>query len=357
MNIFQKNCPECASPNPAEAMSCRCGYDFDPEALADADPSEYAQQQDRLYRDYLAARVAQAEAELTVAREQANADPESTYRASNALLAEQSLNALKAEFKQLSLRVSAMAPARRAVPARRPISQPNRTGTAKTPIPHAVTRVTPKPAAPRTPTATAWKSAVKASPQRLPAPMERRKLPAPPIAAPSKPKAFPAMRAAPARPPVAQGNSRPSTPPVATAPSRQPSIPNRPVSPPVNGKNRQTAPTMTNRPDQRFRQVQTQKAEAIARSKPGAATALARTNGKTAPQRASADIPPLVLSKKKSTQECPNCTASVAADSPRCGCGYMLARPGDEVPALTLDATALAILTEGISFNSSNRRR
>lgn len=357
MNIFQKNCPECASPNPAEAMSCRCGYDFDPEARADADPSEYAQQQDRLYRDYLAARVVQAEAELAVAREQAKADPESTYKASNALLAEQALNALKAELKQLSLRVSAMAPARRAVPARRPISQPKRTENAKAPVPHVAGRVTPKPAAQKTPTATAWKSAPKASPQRLPAPMERRKLPAPPIAAPPRPKALPAMRVAPAKPPVVQRNSRPSTSPIANAPSQKPLIPNRPVSPPVNGKSRRTAPTMTSRPDQRFRQAQTQKAEAIARSKPGAATGPARTNGKTAPQRASADIPPLVLSKKKWTQECPNCTASVAADSPRCGCGYMLARPGDEVPALTLDATALAILTEGISFNSSNRRR
>lgn len=354
MNIFQKNCPECAAPNSAEAMSCRCGYCFDPEGLAEGDPAEYAQQQDRLYRDYLAARIAQAEAELTVARERANADPESTIKASSALLAEQALNALHAEMKQLSLRISVAAPARRPVTARRPINPPNRPAPARTLPPRVNTRVTPNPL----PNPMRRPFAPPRAPAPRPEPQVQRKPRAAATAIGTLSKIVSATRAVlTAAPVVAKRQTRPAMIAAAANRPHAPTKPTPPVSTPVNGKKR-VVPNITNRPDQSFRLRQTQKAEAIARSKSTPPVAPPRqVHTKSAPQPAPADIPPVAVSKREPTQECPNCTAAVAAGSIRCSCGYMLGRPGEEVPALTLDATALAILTEGISFSSSNRRR
>src|SRR5205814_144213 len=106
VSIFKKDCPECAAPNPVDAVRCNCGYCFDPEALAPSDAGAYAEEQDRLYLDYLEARIAQAEAEAIVARQQANADRDNTLKAATALQAEQALNSLQAEMRQLATRLS-----------------------------------------------------------------------------------------------------------------------------------------------------------------------------------------------------------------------------------------------------------
>lgn len=357
MNIFQKNCPECAAPNSSGALTCRCGYCFDPEALAAADPAEYAHQQDRLYRDYLEARVAQAEAELTVARELASADPESTYKASTALLAEQSLNTLKAEMKQLSVRIARSAPARGAARSR----PPKINGSAHT------------PASTKMPLARPNSVAASDTLGRSPKPAAPVRLPPPPIAGPIPSRTHApahqtkAKTALPAPRPAATVTPKPIQPaptaPRATAmarPANAPRDPNDAGSLPgtpsrINGKVQENIPAISVRPDDAFRRLQTQKAEAIARSKSNAA-AVAKPQRKPAVQAKPADIPPLVLLQRQQTQECPNCTASVSAELTRCGCGYMLQHPGEEVPALSLDATALAILTEGISSNSNRRR-
>lgn len=359
MNIFQKSCPECAASNPADAISCECGYAFDPEALAGADPAVYAHEQDRLYRDYLAARVAQAQAELAVARELADAEPENTYKASGALLAEQAVNALQAEMKQLSLRISA-APARPAPkpavratpkpPPTRATPAPPVTPTRQQKPPQPAPAVAPKSrAAPQVPAHRAEPPKARHAPAaRAPAGAgtQSNSRPAPPAAPPSRPavaqarqKAAPGMRAKAA-----------PTPPSATAPKNSPKPPAQATSP-GNGAPRIPETASSARPDDSFRRLQNRKAEAIAQSK----TLPAATPHQ--PPSPPADVPPLALTKKNPTQECPNCTASVAASLTRCTCGYILSHPGEEVPAVALDATALAILTDGISFNSSNRRR
>lgn len=124
MSIFEKDCPQCASPNPVRAARCRCGYCFDPERLPETDA---AAQEERLYRDYLAARMVQAEAALTVARSEVSADPESQVKAAQALLAEQALNAVRAELRALTTRA-----ARHATPP-----------TGRVPAPEAQTRTPP----------------------------------------------------------------------------------------------------------------------------------------------------------------------------------------------------------------------
>lgn len=377
MSIFQKHCPECAAPNASDTISCKCGYCFDPEALAGADPSAYANQQDHLYRDYLAARIAQAEAEMIVAREQANAEPGSTYKASSALLAEQSLNTLQAELRQLALRISAAPPMRRSSVVAKPIAAPPPVSTpvriapvARMPTPltlkAATPATTPKAMAPpaarskvsparaiasKPPTTRTkwpgWRNALKAA---LP-----RKAPTAPMAIESKAKAAVVQHAAPVSRKAAAPLPRKAAPL-----SAKPAAPAKrvEVAAPVNGERGPATPSVTRQPDESFRRLQSQRADAITRAKTSPAAAKpAPSMSQPATQTPSADIPPLVLLKQTPMQECPNCTASVAADLTRCTCGYVLSSPGEEVPAVALDATALAILTEGISFFSSNRRR
>lgn len=347
MSIFQKDCPECAAPNSVNATTCRCGYHFDPQAASDDESAEYAQQQDKLYRDYLAARIAQAEAELIVAREFAKADPENTYKASGALLAEQALNTLQAEMKQLSLRISAAPPPRSRPAPVRPAPQPAKPVMAK---PAAVAK--PAPPKPATTAIARIETMPKAQPAPRPAPIQHQ----PPKQEPQKPKITNGIRRKPVPSPTAAPRVAAPAPVATVHELRMPA--------------RAPMPQPTAKPDESFRRAQAQKAEAIARSKMAAAArqepvlkprAVKPAAPKPIAERPPADIPPLVLApvaaSKTAMQDCPNCTARVAADAQRCGCGYTFARASGQVPALTLDATALAILTEGIASLDPNRRR
>jgi hypothetical protein len=352
MGIFQKNCPECVATNPIDAISCGCGYCFDPEALARINPTAYADEQDRLYLDYLAARIAQAEAELVVAREQANADPESTYKASGALLAEQSLNALQAEMKQLSARLPP-APRARVVSVAKPaVRAPAKPVLAKAPVAKPVAPVTRMKVS--TPNHAPRAQAVRTKPPSV------SKAPAPMVAKPSQPKLLPAPPPVAARRTVA-ANPPPRKPQPAAAKLATPKALPKPISvTPVNRQWRPAVPATNIRPNENFRRLQSQKAEAIAQSK-GAASSSPQppvaVKAKPPTQRPPADIPPIALTPPDSTLECPNCTAKVAPNVTRCPCGYVLSSPGEKVPGITLDATALAILTEGVSVVSPNRRR
>jgi hypothetical protein len=92
-SIFQKDCPECAAANALQAQTCACGYSFDSEDAGEADA-----QQEQLYRDYLTARVAQAEAMLVMAREKLAVEPSNAYNSAQALQAEQALNTARAQL-------------------------------------------------------------------------------------------------------------------------------------------------------------------------------------------------------------------------------------------------------------------
>ena len=190
-----------------------------------------------------------------------------------------------------------------------------------------------------------------------PRPPTPQKAPARPVAMETKPRATPAAPATMIGAKAAANFPRKSVPtPPNRATPRASSNPVVSTATPANGQRRPANPGVTIKPDESFRRLQAQKAKAIT-TKLVTTAPKQRPATKPAPQPAPADIPPLVFVKQNSTQECPNCTAAVAADLKRCSCGYILSRPGEEVPAITLDATALAILTEGITFNSPNRRR
>ncbi len=99
LSIFYKNCPECTAVQPTQATACNCGYCFEPKKLNDPHlAAEYALQQEKLYQDYLAARVAQAQAAAKTASIDAAADPENTLKAAQALRAHQTFLAAEAEL-------------------------------------------------------------------------------------------------------------------------------------------------------------------------------------------------------------------------------------------------------------------
>lgn len=368
MSIFKKDCPECAASNSVNALRCECGYCFDPDALAGNDAAAYAEEQDRLYRDYLEARIVQAEVELTVAREQAKADAANTYKAAAALVAEQALNALQAEMKQLGLRAPHNRPRNVAVPPAKPASVPAPARPA--PPPHKAAVAAPVE---KRPGAAAAAEARMPAARHLATAIEQR-APAVAIAkpAPSKTRAITvaAVRAV----------SKIKAKVVAVAVGQT--------------KRQMPIPAASAKPGAHFRELQARKAEAIAKAQtPAARTetkrpeALAQRPARmsdaaqacpsctaTVPadqercrcgyvfSKAAQGMPGVSLSgaalaAPPGTLECPNCTATVAATRQRCNCGYTFSQATEQVPALTLDAAALAILTDGISANRTSRRR
>lgn len=335
MSIFKKDCPECATPNNVDAVRCDCGYCFDPEALAGADAAEYAHEQTRLYRDYLAARIVQAEAEFAVARERAHAEPGNTYKAAEALVAEQTLNALQAEMKQLGLR-----PPKTTAPSRTPIA-PKAT-PAKTSAPQAAAPTSNPP--PRATAVAASPSAARKSPPPFKKPViHARREPTPAI---SKVESTPATKRKPTE----------TTEAVAVA-TKQTAIP---AARAVSMKREPVTPVQVATPSPVFRNIQARKAEAIAKTKLAAETAPVSPAAAPAPAKrveTPAALPPVTTSAKNPTQECPSCTATVPAELEKCRCGYTFSQSTKEVPALTLDAAALAILTDGIAPKNTSRRR
>jgi len=237
MNIFQKTCPQCATPNSPDAVSCRCGFCFDPELLAETDPDAYARQQERLYREYVLARLVRANGELSVVRAKAMADPQDAQKAAALRAAEKAVSTLRAELEGGPAQTRASGAPEKAAPAdaaRRGLSRPA--------------------AAPRAATRSAARM------DGTPTPGER----------------FRRMQATKAQ--------------AAVAPAGQPT------------------------------------------AKPAAANA-------------------------RTGQECPHCTARVAAGVERCRCGYTFSQASKELPPLSLDPGALAILTDGPFLTRKPPRR
>lgn len=405
MSIFKKDCPECARSNSVDAVRCSCGYCFDPDALAGADAAEYQEEQDRLYRDYLDARIVQAEIEMTVAREQASLEPGNTLKAAAALVAEQSLNALRAEMNQLALRLPATKP-RRAPAAPKPTTPPPAKAiapaarAAATAAPKATPKHSHKFAAsarsaerekPTAPATAPWEN-TKPRPA-LPAKAQQAK-PTPSVETkkpivPEKPKPISVIAVntspATAKPPIKTPSPAPQ--PIARRVEPIKSKPHHPMA----------KPQSTTIPSARFRRMQARKAEAIAKAvlaPPSSAAPAAKQpvrQAVVAPATPSqecpsctatvplhltqcrcgyafsrpSDVPALALDvpvapvvvAQPEAQECPNCTATVPASRKQCGCGYTFSQSTEQVPALALDATALAILTDGIGTTRPLRRR
>ena len=61
MNIFQKDCPQCAARHAGYTPGCACGYSFGPQRMEGAvEALELVAEEEQLYLDYLGARLEQA---------------------------------------------------------------------------------------------------------------------------------------------------------------------------------------------------------------------------------------------------------------------------------------------------------
>lgn len=99
MSLFHKDCPQCAARNSVDAIHCSCGYCF--EVLARGG-EETAAEEEKLYREYLAARVVQATKTLDAARAGAVADPQNRIKVAEMLRAQQNFAAARAELATLT---------------------------------------------------------------------------------------------------------------------------------------------------------------------------------------------------------------------------------------------------------------
>ncbi len=300
MSIFEKHCPQCTAANPVSAVLCACGYCFDPQAVTDHKAVvQAAMHEERLYHDYLAARLVQAEAVYEVARADALADPGNTYKAAQALTAEQALNTARAELRQQTDKASHLKKqAASQTPAVEPTVEPTVVPSHK---PRAIKRKSNHP----TPAARTTKARVETKPVAAAA------------LAKLAPVAAPVIAAAP--------TAKKRALPVASAPSAPAAAPH--VEP---------APA----PSQAFRQRQARHAEAIARK----ALALATPPAAPRPVASAAPVKAAPKQKPAATKECPNCTAKVPTQLPQCRCGFGFSTASIEMASLPLDAAALAIL-------------
>ncbi|OGI43505.1 MAG: hypothetical protein A2V92_00910 [Candidatus Muproteobacteria bacterium RBG_16_65_31] len=99
MSLFHKDCPQCAARNSVDAIRCSCGYCF--EVLARGG-EETAAEEEKLYREYLAARAVQATKALDAARAGAVADPQNRIKVAEMLRAQQNSAAARAELASLT---------------------------------------------------------------------------------------------------------------------------------------------------------------------------------------------------------------------------------------------------------------
>lgn len=259
MSIFQKDCPQCAAAQPIHASRCSCGYYFEPERIQSTrDAIELSLHQEQLYEDYLAARAVQLEAEAEVARMESAADPNHTYKAAQALRAEQTMRTVHAELTAQHDKISRLQDAL---------------------------------------------SNLKAM-------------------APDSVVAF------------SSDDSDAASAPIVTSSETSETNEARDVT--------TTVPTLA------FRKLQERKAAATLKGAAQTETN-AQSAGSSPPSYAAVTIvaPPVPI---PSTQSCPNCSAAIPLANLSCACGFSFPTPNTGVPALSLDADALAILGPGLEF-------
>jgi hypothetical protein len=395
VSLYEKDCPQCTARNPAEALFCHCGYCFDPSRIrTTAETLAVVAHEERLYLEYLSARVTQRESDLKVAQRRASDHPDNAAFAAEVLLARQALNTARAD-RQVQLRklniVEAQIKADRkksrtaTKAAEKPaeVAKTNHTAKPAPTRPHKETKAAPAPRdtgkakqatvtakPPATVSATPAKPVEKPAPSPAPraqvvkkeqpsAPVAKSSAPvvaaapttavtqsptpAPPPAAAApriEPKRQPrddreALSASPVRPDTrAVAPAAPATPaPAVTPPPSLPAPKAMPASP--------TAPVISATPGPDFRAVQAARAEQIAPLAPPTPVAPPKPKPKPA--------------AKAANKECPHCTASLPASTSVCRCGYHFST-GADIPSLTLSDADKAWLDD-LDFSRPSPRR
>ncbi len=293
-SIFQKLCPSCATSVPVTAERCACGYAFDGSGTGTS-AEETTLRDEELYETYLSARATQAEEAARAAVEALYDDPENPQRVSAADLAKEVFNSLNSDLLEQRKKIAALRKVFSST-SRQPVSKPV---AAKSPAGVAA----PKPSSPAKPQAPGVRPAAASTGARAPAQN-----------AAAKPITKPAPKA-PA--PVAAENVLTSTP--AGAAARAASV----LEAIKIAKSREVA----------ARAHQAMQKQAVAAASAGIPAGFRAEQAARAEKALAADC-----------KECPNCTASVANTTSRCGCGFVFVTHNSDLPSLTLctgDFTAL----------------
>lgn len=110
------------------------------------------------------------------------------------------------------------------------------------------------------------------------------------------------------------------------------------------------------KPGAKFRKQQAAKAKALlhsVRSAQPSPPAVARTEREKKPVVKPAASKHVTVA---ATKDCPNCTATVAAQVERCRCGFSFSDPSVGMPSLSLDAETTPVLDNDTNFSRIPRR-
>ncbi len=319
MSIFENTCPQCAARIPAEKLFCDCGYCFDQgRARSSKESLAVLAHEERLYLEYLDARVTQTEADLKAARKRAAMDSNNGAYGAELLLARQAVNTARADrdvqikkLNALEVRLRTLKNDKHAEKSSGTRVQSSSAATATKPAAHRANK-RPAHAAQNIPAA------------RKSSPVIVAKKLAPSVTTPAAAPTVKVPVLATPAPVIAV-----ETTPIAAVPARETPkpapVPTVPVVSPVPGKS--------------FHATQAMRASLVVADAANAAVA----------------APPSQSPNKPAGKSCPHCTSLVAQAIETCGCGYRFSS-GAAIPSLSISDLD-GIKLDDFNFNQSAARR
>lgn len=151
MSILAKDCPDCGETNPAYAVRCRCGYEFNETVDYGEENDDLALtvQEEELYLEYLNARAQQAAADAQRAAQAAAGQPNNQAAAAQAERAQMAAQTATAEFESQQARVTTAVKALKGNNSASPLAE---SGSVRQTSAPAISQALPSTAAPpRTP--------------------------------------------------------------------------------------------------------------------------------------------------------------------------------------------------------------
>ncbi len=347
-NIFLKDCPQCTSSNPVEAVFCRCGYCFDPNQIKNtAESLAHMAHEEEVYLEYLQARTTQARADLEARRVAVTRDPENTTKSAELLLATQALSTAEAEYNAQLAKVQALSNHKNVVRFVRHQAREasDKLGAKKK---KRTTQNVTRRAKSKKKTTSMTKGATRGTTPNQPSTLKqdqavvaaRRTAVAAPKPAPLLKRPAPLATKAPASPaPARMAATPPARPATAPLPTPVPvrDIDVRKPAMPISAA-ATIRPVTSPTPTPEFRVSQATRAQEVA-----APASLA----------ASASPKPAL---KPNSKECPHCTANLPLQAANCRCGYNFGGAA-ELPALSLSSTELASILGALSGLSPSGNR
>ncbi len=141
VSIFTKDCPVCTAHHSLNAVRCRCGYCFEPNKLDGVTQElEVIAQEEKLFRDYLAARADQAEQAWRAAKAAAAIDP---TRAAQVKSAEQAMLTARVELEAQNEKARAVSTRIKVIRSDRRARKQTAASSASTSTPASAPKPTP----------------------------------------------------------------------------------------------------------------------------------------------------------------------------------------------------------------------